>query len=160
MIKSTFRDFAISEDGAVTVDWVVLTAALVGLGLAVISVTSGGIEDLSGDIGTELAEMQIVTGFGQGDEDAFDVSGYTPLTGDENFGVITTATAGQSNDQLRNWGNLAMSIATDPSQSAETRRQETDTYAARYAQLQERGADVSGMTNPSDLAASVSADLS
>ena len=30
------KQFARSEDGAVTVDWVVLTAAIIGLGLAVL----------------------------------------------------------------------------------------------------------------------------
>ena len=30
------RQYALSEDGAVTVDWVVLTAAIIGLGLAVL----------------------------------------------------------------------------------------------------------------------------
>jgi hypothetical protein len=47
-------NFAKSESGAVTVDWVVLTAALVGLGLAVMAVVSGGIEDLSGEIQASL----------------------------------------------------------------------------------------------------------
>ena len=46
--------FAKSESGAVTVDWVVLTAALVGLGLAVMAVVSGGVEDLSGEIQASL----------------------------------------------------------------------------------------------------------
>jgi hypothetical protein len=45
----------------VTVDWVVLTAALVGLGLAVMAVVSNGIEDLSGDISTALAETDPLT---------------------------------------------------------------------------------------------------
>jgi hypothetical protein len=31
------KTFALDEDGAVTVDWVVLTAAIVGLGIAVVS---------------------------------------------------------------------------------------------------------------------------
>lgn len=53
---ATFNDFIKTEDGAVTVDWVVLTAALVGLGLAVISVVSGGMENLSNDIGQALAD--------------------------------------------------------------------------------------------------------
>ena len=35
-------------------DWVVLTAALVGLGLAVMVVVKDGISDLAGDIDTEL----------------------------------------------------------------------------------------------------------
>ncbi|MBF9043255.1 hypothetical protein HKCCE4037_07960 [Rhodobacterales bacterium HKCCE4037] len=49
------QNFAKSESGAVTVDWVVLTAALVGLGLAVMAVVSGGVENLSNDIGQSLA---------------------------------------------------------------------------------------------------------
>jgi Flp pilus assembly pilin Flp len=54
MAHSKFTSFVSDESGAVTVDWVVLTAAIVGLGLAVISVVSGGIEDLSGDISNSL----------------------------------------------------------------------------------------------------------
>ncbi|MBF9029192.1 hypothetical protein HKCCE3408_02180 [Rhodobacterales bacterium HKCCE3408] len=49
------KNFARSEAGAVTVDWVVLTAAIVGLGLAVMAVISGGVEDLTGEIQAELA---------------------------------------------------------------------------------------------------------
>jgi hypothetical protein len=48
------KTFAKSESGAVTVDWVVLTAAIVGLGLAVMAVVSNGVEDLSGDITNSL----------------------------------------------------------------------------------------------------------
>ena len=44
------KNFAADESGAVTVDWVVLPAALVGLGLAVMAVVSGGVEDLSAEI--------------------------------------------------------------------------------------------------------------
>jgi Flp pilus assembly pilin Flp len=51
---SKLNTFLSDESGAVTVDWVVLTAAIVGLGLAVMSVVSGGVEDLSGDISTAL----------------------------------------------------------------------------------------------------------
>lgn len=153
----SLRAFLKSENGAVTVDWVVLTAAIVGLGLAVLAVVSGGVEDLSRDTSTQLASQDVSAPFGV--NTAFDVSGYIPLTGDENFGLITTATAGQTDDQLRNWGNLAMNIALDSTQTDQTRRQETDTYAARYAELQARGADVSGMTDPRDLAATVEAEL-
>ena len=51
-----FKTFLKSESGAVTVDWVVLTAALVGLGLAVMAVVSGGVEDLSGEIQGALVD--------------------------------------------------------------------------------------------------------
>ena len=53
---NNINTFINDESGAVTVDWVVLTAALVGLGLAVMSVVSGGIENLSTDIGQSLTD--------------------------------------------------------------------------------------------------------
>ena len=56
MALSKFNAFLSDESGAVTVDWVVLTAAIVGLGLAVMSVVSGGVENLSGDISTALTD--------------------------------------------------------------------------------------------------------
>ena len=37
--------FLKNDGGAVTVDWVVLTAGLVGLGLATMSVVSSGVQD-------------------------------------------------------------------------------------------------------------------
>ena len=37
------KKFNNEEDGAVTVDWVVLTAAVVGLGLAALAVVRGGV---------------------------------------------------------------------------------------------------------------------
>ncbi|WP_071676137.1 pilus assembly protein [Nioella nitratireducens] len=58
------KTFLNSESGAVTVDWVVLTAAIVGLGLAVMAVVSSGVENLSGDIQTQLETNHITTSFG------------------------------------------------------------------------------------------------
>lgn len=46
--------FAKDEDGAVTVDWVVLTAAIVGLGLVVMSVIKPGITGGAANINTKL----------------------------------------------------------------------------------------------------------
>ena len=67
MSMKTLTSFLSDESGAVTVDWVVLTAALVGLGLAVISVVSGGLEDLSGDIATQLEQDHVTAGFTSSD---------------------------------------------------------------------------------------------
>ncbi len=58
------RDFLRQEDGAVTVDWVVMTAALVGLAIAIAISVSSGLDDLSGNIATELEGDLIVTSFG------------------------------------------------------------------------------------------------
>ena len=62
--NATFRSFVDDDSGAVTVDWVVLTAALVGLGLAVMAVVSGGVEDLANDTDTALMNTEISDSFG------------------------------------------------------------------------------------------------
>ena len=49
-----FKNFKKDEDGAVTVDWVVLTAALVGLGLAVIAAIGPGLRNAASNINAEL----------------------------------------------------------------------------------------------------------
>lgn len=48
------KNFIQEDSGAVTVDWVVLTAALVGLGLAVMAVVGEGISDVSNNIADDL----------------------------------------------------------------------------------------------------------
>ncbi len=56
-----FNNFKRDEDGAVTVDWVVLTAAIVGLGIAVLTSVAGGTTDLADDISSNLADQTIAT---------------------------------------------------------------------------------------------------
>jgi len=53
------KNFRNDEDGAVTVDWVVLTAAIVGLGLAVMLSVRTGATDLAADIGTNLKDTTV-----------------------------------------------------------------------------------------------------
>ncbi len=53
-LLNILKNFKNDESGAVTVDWVVLTAAIVGLGMVVMTTVGQGIEDLSTDIVTEL----------------------------------------------------------------------------------------------------------
>ena len=55
LLKSFFRD----DSGAVTVDWVVLTAAIVGLGFAVITTIGRGAIDTSTGLGTVLANKEV-----------------------------------------------------------------------------------------------------
>ena len=55
------KTFAANESGAVTVDWVVLTAAIVGLGLAVISSVRTGVGSLASDISTSLSSASVAT---------------------------------------------------------------------------------------------------
>jgi hypothetical protein len=57
------RDFIEDETGAITVDWVVLSAGIVGLGLAVIALISAGVEDLAGDTSGQMSGFEIRTQF-------------------------------------------------------------------------------------------------
>ena len=49
--------FLSSEDGAITVDWVVLTAALSAFGLLTVAIVTGGVEDVSRDTEAHLASI-------------------------------------------------------------------------------------------------------
>ncbi|MEI4261083.1 hypothetical protein [Roseovarius sp. D0-M9] len=49
------------ECGAVTVDWVVLTAAVVALGVTAVASARTGIEGLSGKIETDVAAIETGT---------------------------------------------------------------------------------------------------
>jgi Flp pilus assembly pilin Flp len=53
-MQNFMNAFIRDEDGAVTVDWVVLTAAIVGLGIAVLTSVSNGAETMAENIETEL----------------------------------------------------------------------------------------------------------
>lgn len=57
---TTFRG---DETGAVTVDWVVLTAAIIGLGIAALGAIKGGIASLSGSINNYLSSQSIASTF-------------------------------------------------------------------------------------------------
>ena len=57
-LLNLFKAFTKDESGAVTVDWVVLTAAIVGLGMVVISSLGGGIEGLAGKISSSVGDTQ------------------------------------------------------------------------------------------------------
>ena len=55
-----FKNFRADESGAVTVDWVVLTAAIVGLGLVVMQTVGGGISGVTTTIGCLLYTSRCV----------------------------------------------------------------------------------------------------
>ena len=51
-------NFAKNESGAVTVDWVVLTAAIVILGTGIFTAVQGGMTNASSDMATSLSGLQ------------------------------------------------------------------------------------------------------
>jgi hypothetical protein len=48
-----------NEDGAITVDWVVLTAAVVSLGVAAVAGTRGGVDALAKKIDNDVAVIGV-----------------------------------------------------------------------------------------------------
>ncbi len=56
-----FNTFLKDESGAVTVDWVVLTAAIVGLGIAVLTSVGTGTVSLADNVSTSLAGTAVST---------------------------------------------------------------------------------------------------
>ncbi len=65
MIKF-IKNFRKDEDGAVTVDWVVLTAAVIGLGTVAYTQISGGAVGLATDVNSALSSSTVSTGANDG----------------------------------------------------------------------------------------------
>ena len=57
------KRFQADESGAVTVDWVVLTAAVVGLGVAALSAVKSGTGSLTSKINNYLSSQDITSTF-------------------------------------------------------------------------------------------------
>ena len=61
-MKKRLEQFLKDEDGAATVDWVVLTAAVVGLGVAAVDTVEEGINALASDIATAVSTKEVDNG--------------------------------------------------------------------------------------------------
>ena len=57
------KKFNADEEGAVTVDWVVLTAAVVGLGAAALNMVRNGTAKSSGTVNAYLSSVSVKTTF-------------------------------------------------------------------------------------------------
>ncbi len=58
MLHSFFK-FSNDENGAITVDWVVLTAAIVGLSVAAYTTINGGTTSMRANTDTALSNMEV-----------------------------------------------------------------------------------------------------
>jgi Flp pilus assembly pilin Flp len=56
-----FNAFLKDETGAVTVDWVVLTAAIVGLGIAVLTSVGGGTTSLADKVSSHMSNQELMS---------------------------------------------------------------------------------------------------
>lgn len=58
-MKIRFEHFRRDEDGAVTVDWVVLVAGIIAFALGTLTLIAGGTADYSEDLGTFIADQSV-----------------------------------------------------------------------------------------------------
>ncbi|MEX5729631.1 Flp pilus assembly pilin Flp [Rhodovulum iodosum] len=59
-MKDTAKKFVQDEDGAVTVDWIVLTAFVVGMALAVVAIFVPGPTNIASNISNAIAGITVV----------------------------------------------------------------------------------------------------
>lgn len=159
------RGFVCEESGAVTVDWVLLTSALVGVALAAIGVVSGGMGALSNDIDTTISSNEIIqTSFfnetvSESTDGVFDLANYVFLS--DSGGFVSwqenTLPLLDEPDEYYHWLSSDFANAMDATNSQ--RAMYVDDYAVTYAQAQEQGIDLSGYADPNDLRDQVAADL-
>ena len=61
-MRTRIERFLKDEGGAVTVDWVVMTAAVVGLGVAAVDTVEDGINSLASDIAEAISTKAVNNG--------------------------------------------------------------------------------------------------
>ena len=59
-MTNVFKNFVKEESGAVTVDWVVLTAGIVGLGIGVIYSLANSSSNVASNISDQVAEIEVI----------------------------------------------------------------------------------------------------
>jgi hypothetical protein len=59
----TIRGFCDAEDGAVTVDWVVLTASVVALGMMVVGMLTGNMGSVGAKVNSFMSSQTVSTTF-------------------------------------------------------------------------------------------------
>lgn len=115
-------EFKKNESGAVTVDWVVLTAAIVGIALAVIALISGGIEDVSTGINDELQTASAFSFSFGSSATAGTLTGYYAEYGDDAAAIYDAI----NNDAPEEYEYVgAIDVASDTAIYADTETGET-----------------------------------
>ena len=60
-MSAVVRVFLRDEDGAVTVDWVLLTALIVGMAMGIVSIISTAAQDPAEGLGAVLKDIDVAT---------------------------------------------------------------------------------------------------
>lgn len=124
MLVSNFDEFLRAESGAVVTDWVVLAAGVVGLGLATISVVSGGVESLSIDTAVELGTGDIIfesSNFGRSRAEVVALGNefYTEQQTVDRYAIYAAQTEAELADSFAYWTNEATAEGASEALQAE-----------------------------------------
>lgn len=153
MLRTTFVRFARDEGGAVAADWVVLTSAIVGLGLAIVTTVSAGVMS-----GSDALTEDLGSAIEQGSDTSAEPLGETAMTGDEFLAGFTPLSSRHGSNwggggQPQSWAQAAygrMSAMSDSSlvsnynknyskAAAGTSRTRADRAAVAQQVMSERG---------------------
>ncbi|MBY6200462.1 hypothetical protein KUV65_03740 [Maritalea mobilis] len=97
-----FSNFLYDEGGAITVDYTVLSAAVVGMTIAATAVVTGGIENLTQRIDTELRTRQLNDSFIGFDSSHFEALYEAGLVTEEQAADLFAAANGMMNQDIIN----------------------------------------------------------
>lgn len=103
---SPLRTFARDETGAVSADWVVLTAFLVGTALSVLTTVRGGVEFTSVEVANQLRGQPIQSSFA-------DPRCPSGLAGVQRQEAINAAAAGREEIRVSAWLQTNPAIASN-----------------------------------------------
>ena len=62
-LSATFRRFMRDDAGEVTIEWVLITAAIVSLSILVLTSIGGGTQVLAGAVDTEVSDREVSTSY-------------------------------------------------------------------------------------------------
>lgn len=120
------RGFTADESGAVTVDWVVLSAALVGMGVATLSAVSTGTGALSDGIRATLSNASFESmSFGAAQPASFVYSLLSLSEANANH-FIQFYSQHNSDAQVQNWYNMRIQDALNQMASGQNAAQTID----------------------------------
>lgn len=139
------QSFWRQEDGAVTVDWTVLAAAIVGLGLATVAAVRTGAVSLGTDIDSALTGASVASLGSLGSAGDASTAGWTLLDiSQATYDGWLTWAASQSPELLANMFTLHQG---DFANSGQTSAYDLDAMAMYVEALTAQGYDTTAMTS-------------
>ena len=141
MLSGVFRRFRADEDGAVTTDWVVLTAAVVGLGLVAATSIGGGTTEAAAGVASSVGST-VSTALGHEQTTEEFLASYDPVSSRHRGGSGSDSWVRGSYDYTSKMSDsqLAASYARNYTKAMTgTNPVAADRLAVRERVMQERG---------------------